>query len=201
MAWVEVLQPQSSLRQVRFYRQTRQGWLHTAPHARFWQDPVELAFGRVLVRADRRDLPAIEPQVAHIVDVVDDVCATLDCPADVGLEVHFAQHDVPPGLSGTVLTLSSPWLTGISVDGSWDEGYARSLTYWVVYGLVSQIVRSDYGERWRPSPAYPPDPTREELLHVCATLHSHSGRYSADARPEMLGVMWGACSLQGFAEQ
>ena len=198
VAWVEVVQPQTLLRQARFYRQTRQGWLHTAPHDRFWQDPVELALGRVLVRTHRRDLPAIQPQVAHIVDVVDDVCATLDCPADVGLKVRFTHHDVPPELSDTVLTLASPWLTGISVDGSWDEGYARSLTYWVVYGLASQVVYDDCDELWWPD-AFPPHAACEEMLRACATLYSRSGRHGEDERPETLSEVRDACNIQGFA--
>ena len=196
VAWVEVVQPQMSLRQVRFYRQTRQGWLHTAPRAEFWQDPLELALGRVIVRAHRRDLPTIESQVAHIVDVVDDVCAILYCPADVGLEVRFSHRDAPPRLSGTVLTLASPWLTGISVDGAQDERYARALTYWVVVGLASQMVRHDEG-LW-PYPAFPPYAAREEMLHACAILYSRSGRHGADALPDTLGAVRDTCRPPGF---
>jgi hypothetical protein len=202
VAWVEVVQPhQRSLRQVRFYRQTCQGWLHTAPHAGFWQHPVELVRGRVLVRAHRRDLPYLGLQVAHIVEVVDDVCAVLDCPADVGLEIGFTHHDVPPRLSGGALMLASPWLTGVPVDDARDESSSHALTYWVVYGLASQMVRPDYDERWRPNPAYPHYARREDLLHACATLYSRGGRHGEDAPPEMLGPMQDACRPRGFVTQ
>jgi hypothetical protein len=198
VAWVEVIAPQAGLRQVRFYRQTRQGWLHTAPHVAFWQDPVELVRGRVLARAHRRDLPHIEPQVAHIVGVVEDVCAILNCPADAGLEVHFSHHDVPPRLSGTALVLPSPWLTGVPVDEAWDVVYARTLTYWTVYGLASQVVYYGCDNLWWPD-AFPPDPACKEMLRTCATLYSRSGRHGEEALPEILGPMQDACRLQGFA--
>ena len=198
VAWVEVVQPEAGLRQVRFYRQTRQGWLHIAPHGRFWQDPVELVSGRVRVRAHRRDLSVIEPQVAHIVDVVDDVCETLSCPADVGLEVHFTHHDGPPMLSGRVLTLTSPWLTGIFVDGSWDDAYARTLTDWVMYGLVSQVVCYNCDELWWPAlPA--PGAACKEVRCAWPTLDSHGVRYGADALPETVGAMRNTCRPPGFA--
>jgi hypothetical protein len=80
VAWVEVITDEGSLRQVRFYRQTDQGWLHTAPHVEFWKKPVELRYGKVLVRAHERDLPYVEPAVAHKVmpgievDCVEKVC-------------------------------------------------------------------------------------------------------------------------------
>jgi len=199
VAWVEVVQPQASQRQARFYRQTPQGWLHTAPHSRFWQDPVEWTSGRVHVRACRRDLPYIEPQVLHIVEVVDDVCAILDCSAEVGLEVRFTHHDGLPRLSGAALTLPSPWLTGVPVDEAKDGAHVRALTYWTVYGLASQMVCADYDTRWKPSPAYPQDPTREEMLHTCAVLYSRGGRYGEEALPETLGPMQDGCGLQGFA--
>lgn len=177
VAWVEVVQRQTALHQARFYRQTPQGWLHTAPCAVFWRDPVELASGRVRVRAHQRDLPVIDPQVAHIVDVVDDVCAILDCPADVGLEVNFIYHAAPPRLSVSVLTLASPWLTGISVDGSRDEEYARALTYWVVYGLASQMVRYDEG-LW----SYPPFLRTRRVRRCCTPAPSCTAAAAGTAR-------------------
>jgi len=198
VAWVEVVQPQTALRQVRFYRQTCQGWLHTAPRAAFWRDSVEWTSGRVLVRAHRRDVPHIEPPVAHIVDVVDDVCATLDCPADVVLEVRFSFYDGLPMLSDRVLTLASPWLTGVPVDAARDGAYLHALTYWAAYGIASQMVRYD-DDPWQPDPTYPPDPARKEMLHTCAALYSRGGRHGEDARPEMLGPMQDGCSLRGFA--
>jgi hypothetical protein len=197
VAWVEVAQPQASLRQVRFYRQTPQGWLHTAPRGQFWRDPVEWPAGRVVVRACRHDLPHLEPVVTHIVGVVDDLCATLGCPADVGLEVHFSHHDGPPALSGAVLTLPSPWLTGVPVDEARDVAYVRALTYWTAYGIVSQMVRYD-DDPLQPDPTYPPDPAREEMLRTCAALYSRSGRYGEDALPEVLGPMQDGCGLKGF---
>jgi hypothetical protein len=197
VAWVEVVQPQAALRQVRFYRQTRQGWLHTAPHARFWQDPVEWVLGRVHVRAARRDLSVIEPTVAHVVAIVEDTCATFDCPRDVRLELRFSHHDVPPRLSGTMLTLASPWLAGIPVDGSLDEGYARDLTYWVVYGLASQMIRANYDDPGKPDAADPPDVAHEEMLRACLTLYSRGGQHSADA----LHAMRDACRSPEFVAQ
>jgi len=186
VAWVEVAQTQASLRRVRFYRQTPQGWLHTAPHARFWQHPVKVVRGRLFVRAHQRDLPHIELQVAYIVGVVEDVCAILDCPVDVSLEVRFTHHDGPPSLSGSVLTLASPWLVGIPVD----EEDLRSLTYWAAYGIASQVAHND--ECWWPNPPVPPDVSGEGL-HLWTALYSRSDRYDKDVVSEMLGAMRDTC--------
>ena len=42
IAWVEVIAGQEPVRQVRFCRQTELGWMHTAPRAAFWGDPVDI---------------------------------------------------------------------------------------------------------------------------------------------------------------
>jgi hypothetical protein len=57
VAWVEVTTGQGAVRQARFYRKTPWGWKHTAPRTAFWQEALELDYGRVIVRAHERDQP------------------------------------------------------------------------------------------------------------------------------------------------
>jgi hypothetical protein len=145
VAWVEVITGQDPVRQVLFYRQTELGWKHTAPRGAFWANPVELAYDGVIVRYHKRDLPYIESLVEHIVKVVGDVCASLDCPPDSVLEVDFATEMSPNGplaLSEDTLTLASPWLSGIPIEGAWSDKDLNTVTYWVIYAKTAQFMRS-----------------------------------------------------------
>lgn len=145
VAWVEVVAAPDAARQARFYRQTERGWLHTAPRDAFWQGRIARTYGQVTIRAHQRDLPHIEPLVAHILSVAESVSEALGGTADSVLGVDFLTENLPyrsPGLVGDVLALPSPWLTGIPVDGRWDEKYLQELSYWVTYGIAAQVMRS-----------------------------------------------------------
>jgi hypothetical protein len=144
VAWVEVVNDRESVRQARFYRQTGRGWVHTAPRVEFWKDPVELVYGKVIVLAHERDLPYIEPLVAHILQVVKDTGTMIgSSAASTLLEIEFSIEvpaDELPDLSGDVLTLASPWLTGMPIEGAWDGEYLEKAAYWVAYAMVSQSI-------------------------------------------------------------
>ena len=153
VAWVEVALGENALRQARFYRQTDLGWVHTAPQAEFFGEPVEMAYGPVTVLAHQRDLPHLETLAGHILQTVEDLGARLGAPPDGALVIEFApgpsSHPLPH-LSGDKLTLASPWLSGIPSQGAWDRAYLEELTYWVAYGVASRFMRSsgevDLGE-------------------------------------------------------
>ena len=153
VAWVETAVERGTARQVRFYRQTDLGWIHTAPRAEFWRSPVELVYDNVVVRGHRRDLPYVEPLIRHAQAVLARVCAELDCPADLKVELHFVVRRSMAGLparSGNRVVLPSPWLSGIPVAERWDEGYLDELTSQVAHGAVSQLAGSAADERaWK----------------------------------------------------
>jgi hypothetical protein len=129
IAWVEVITGRDTVRRARFYRRTDRGWLHTAPRFEFWKEPVKLEYGNVTVRAHRRDLPHIEPLVAHIAHVTGDVRAVLGDAADGKLVVDFVIDDPSarfPDLVEGELVLASPWLVGIPVEGPWTQRTSRN---------------------------------------------------------------------------
>jgi hypothetical protein len=142
VAWVEVVNGRDQVVQVRFYRRTDRGWKHTAPQPEFWQEPVELGYGNLSVRCHRRDLPHIEPLVEHVRTVLSDVCAMAGCPVENALELDVVPASTPTALSGSRLVLASPWLTGIPADGTWDQAYLDTLTYWVTYQVVERAART-----------------------------------------------------------
>jgi len=96
----------------------------------------------VIVRYRQRDHPHVEPLIEHILDVLTDVCTTLDCPPEGTLEIGFSPADAPPHLVGHVLTLPSPWLSGIPLEGGWDQATLDELAYWATYRAAAQSVRS-----------------------------------------------------------
>jgi hypothetical protein len=145
IAWVEVIEDQDSTLQARFYRQTEAGWKHTVPRIEFWNAAIELTYGNLVFRYHRRDEPYIDELVEHLYRAFNGVCLRLGCPADSTMEVNFAVEypgGPPPYLRDDVLTLASPWLSGIPTDGAWDEAYLNELTFWAAYGAASQSIRS-----------------------------------------------------------
>ena len=147
VAWVEVAAGRGAepVRQARFYRRTDLGWKYAAPQADFWGDAVERQVGSVLFHARERDVPHIEPLIAHMSRVADDVGVALGHSMAITLEVNFSTQMTPgnlPSFSGRTLTLPSPWLSGIPLDGTWEQAYLNQLTYWTVYGVATQYLRS-----------------------------------------------------------
>lgn len=183
VAWVQVISGQEPLRQVRFYRQTELGWQHTAPHVEFWQEPVELAYDSLIVRCHERDLPYIEPLVEHVLAVFADVCAMLDCPSDAGLEIDFVAENPGvrlPSAAGDTLTLPSPWLSGIPLDGVWDTAVFDELTDWVTHMVASEFALDDAYQKLNPVQE-PPGPNTPPCCHswnsrICGASCSE-GRY------------------------
>ncbi len=152
VAWVEVIEGDPPVYRVRFYRRTDLGWKHTAPHPAFWQRAEQERYGRVTVRTYRRDRPYVDALLERIAQAEAEVCETIDCPTTSRLEVAFSV-DAPPlaqsyldaseGAQGNDrLVLSTPWLSGIPVDGSADDTEA---IYWVTYALSSRAMRATLG--------------------------------------------------------
>jgi len=142
VAWAElILRPQDA-RQVRFYRQTAQGWLHTAPDAFYWGDALTQAHGQITVHCRERDLPHLDPLIAHIATVDHDLCAVLGWPAEDRLSVQFIPRSIRPTILDDRLVLASPWLSGIPAGGMWEQGYLDELDYWVTYARAAQFARA-----------------------------------------------------------
>ena len=151
VAWAEVIEGQSPVRRVRFYRRTDLGWKHTAPRDEFWNVAIELHYGDLLARYHRRDAPDIDLLIEHIYQVYDDVCTQIECPADNRtLTVNFVTQ-VPglegtgelPRLDGSQLFLPSPWLSGLPVGETWDASYLQELTHWAAYAAAAKAIRTD----------------------------------------------------------
>ena len=155
VAWVEVIEGQSLVRRARFYRQTEQGWVHTAPRAGFWGAAIELRYGDMVFLYHRRDQPYVDPLVEQIADAVNHVCATLGCTIPEGadreelLRVDFSVHASPGEplrIKDGALTLPSPWLTGISLDGTSSQAYLNELTYAVTHEMTARYLRALTGK-------------------------------------------------------
>ncbi|MBL7202244.1 MAG: hypothetical protein ISS56_19055 [Anaerolineae bacterium] len=152
-AWVEVVEGSSLTRRVRFYRKTNLGWRHTAPLKAFWRDPIKTRFGAVIVQYHGRDQPHIDPLLDLISTVSDQVCDELVyCAAANRMTVEFATEapplqspylEVRPGNEqSNRLLISSPWLSGISTDDTWDETYLKELTYSLTYAIAAGVAHS-----------------------------------------------------------
>jgi len=155
VVWVEVLEGEPRVRRARFYRQTELGWKQTAPRVEFFQLPVQLRYGALTFWYHRRDEPYVDPLIERIHETVGQVCATVDCPGLSELQVVFSvdvRPDQPPELRDNVLTLPSPWLSGIPADGAWTEEHLRQLTYRVSSELTTSAARTAEA----PSPALIP---------------------------------------------
>jgi hypothetical protein len=142
-AWVQVIVAQEAMRQVRFYRRTDLGWKRTAPDAAFWGEPVELTYGQVVVRGHERDLPYVLPLAEHISQVHVDVCKVLNCAPDSVFRANIVVEmsaDSLPSYREDILTLASPWLSGVPLKGTWDEATLDELAYWVIYATALREI-------------------------------------------------------------
>jgi hypothetical protein len=152
VAWVQVLEGQPPVRKVRFYRQTDLGWRRTAPRPQFWETAIRVQYGELFVQYHEKDAPDVVYLEELIATTYANVCATTLCPATNTLIVDFTieppVYQSPylisdPGPEGRDrLFLSSPWLSGLPVEGSWDEGYVERLTHAVAYATVTRAMRS-----------------------------------------------------------
>jgi hypothetical protein len=158
VAWVEVVEDDGSpVRQVRFYRRTDRGWLHTAPRPDFWGGLVQQRYDKIVVRYHKRDRPYIDPLLEHIVSNADNVASNLLYALPIGrAKVDFvieyarllrARDAETLYVQDDRIVLLSPWLSGIPIDRTWDEASLDELTYHVAHGLASTATRSsDYRE-------------------------------------------------------
>ena len=169
VAAVEVIEGQTPVRRVRFYRRTSTGWKHTAPSASFWETAVELTYGDIVFLYHQRDEPHIDTLTQHIFQVFDDVCAELRCDPHISLQVDFA---IAPDLNTPAylpeegrLVLLSPWLAGIPVSGTWEASYLQELTYWTAYATFLQPLRHALTPQ--------PGPFQRALADEYATWRSH----------------------------
>jgi hypothetical protein len=105
----------------------------------------------------------------------------LGSPLQSPLEVQFsieAPADRLPGLSGGKLTLASPWLSGMPVEGAWDRAYLDELTYWVTYAVASRLAHLADDDA--------PDQFQMAILDEYAIL---SGRKDVDQAPILRRVV------------
>jgi hypothetical protein len=152
VAWVEVVEGRPFVRQVRFYRQTDWGWKHTAPRESFWGEEVTLRADQFVARYRARDEPHVRPYLERIQEITENVCGALECLPRSTLEVDFTVDtpvfDTPYLLSeqrhrgSDKLLLSSPWLSGIPVDGGAPDAQLDRLTHWTTYAIAARAVRA-----------------------------------------------------------
>jgi hypothetical protein len=128
---------------VRFYRRTEGGWLHTAPRAAFWRDPVERTYGAVTVHCHERDQEQVEPLAQVVAQAYGEACEQIDCPAERRLEVRFEIEPAlvdAPRLSPGEVQLASPWLSGVAADGKPDRAALEQIRDWGRWAAAAQSV-------------------------------------------------------------
>lgn len=170
VAWVQVIEGDPAVRRVRFYRQTDKGWLHTAPDIKFWRNSVEHDYGDQLVfRYHQWDQPYIDPLVDQLGEAFAELCASAGCPGDAKFTILF--YPVEAGSDAQAnLTLPSPWLSGIPVEGDWSGQYdetavaalTRRVSAWASTGGTAQgrvQGRMMAEERWLGLPVNTPEVT------------------------------------------
>lgn len=156
-AWVEVIEGEPPVRRARFYQQTDAGWKHTAPRTAFWGRLLRDERQGLTLLYHERDRPHVEPAVERIEEAAVDVCETIYCPVVSELTVTFST-EAPPyerpylqsdeGHQGDdALTVSSPWLTGIPIDGAPDH---RELVYWTAHTLATRAIRATTNQALNP---------------------------------------------------
>jgi len=177
VAWAEVISAPARVRQVRFYRRTEQGWLHTAPDASYWGDALEQRRDGVTMCCRERDLPYLEPLIEHAVAVDSALRTTLGCPAAEPLILQFVPYDTSPMLLDDRIVLSSPWLSGIPSEGGWKQEYLEELAYWATYARASQFVLSN--EKTQAGEIRPPNEVQQAVLGEYAALYSRRGAAEA----------------------
>jgi hypothetical protein len=127
VAWVQVIEGVPPVRRVRFYRQTDQGWQHTAPVLAYWQDFVIHEVGDQLVLYyHERDRPYVDPLIEELGQAFYRICATAGCDQEERFEVLF--YPAPADVSVHAdLAIPSPWLSGIPVEGAWSETHRAAI--------------------------------------------------------------------------
>jgi len=182
------------MRQVRFYRRTEQGWLHTAPDGSYWGKDVAQTRDGVRVHCRERDLPYLQPLVEQVIATDRALCATLGCPAADPLVLQFVPYSTSPALLDDRVVLSSPWLSGIPSQGEWEPRYLDELAYWAIYARASRFVCSS--REGQVGEIKPLNEVQQAVLGEYAALHSH--RSAAEA--PLLGRIAGAYG-RGAVEQ
>jgi hypothetical protein len=129
VAWVQVLEGDPPVRRVRFYRQTEQGWLHTAPDLEFWQGPVEHHHGEQLAfYYHERDQPYIDSLVEQVSDAFYRACAFVGCRREERFKI-LIYPEYPESDFSFDLALPSPWLSGIPAEDEAIERVPRAVLY------------------------------------------------------------------------
>ncbi len=151
VAWVEVVEGDPAVRRARFYRQTDQGWKHTAPRDDFWGVAIQLNYGDIVFLYHRRDQPYVDPLVDGIVKTFDEACAELGCTTGQVPEFNFAIQAAsgrPPTVQEDIFMLDSPWLAGILLDETQPPPYQRQLEYAIAYQIASDYLQSLTGREY-----------------------------------------------------
>jgi hypothetical protein len=186
VAWAEVVSGAQRIRQVRFYRKTEQGWLHTTPDGSYWGDALEQTHDGLTIHYRERDLPYLEPLIQHAIAVDSELCAMLDCPAADRLALQFIPHSMSPALLDDRIVLTSPWLTGLPSESGWDQGYLDELAYWVAYARASQFVRPDAGKQSGETRSL--NEVQQAILSEYAALYSHRAAAYAPLLRRIVGA-------------
>jgi len=152
-AWAVVSEGDPPRLRARFYRRTDVGWRHTAPDPAFWREPVQVQRPGIAIRYHQRDEPHIAPLLQQIWSTLSELDAVLRYwPLTGRLHIEFAvtTHALQApyvvhrtGSPDTRLVLSSPWLSGIPVDGEWTTSELQRLRYWVTYAALSARAGED----------------------------------------------------------
>lgn len=212
VAWVEVIEGTPAVRRMRFYRQTSQGWLHTAPDPAFWGEEVQLDVGdRLTLRCRERDWPYVAPLVEQLEQDLAQVCATMGCPPKLVLTVvNYASER-----SRGDIAFPSPWLSGIPADGSsWLSSVStieypgESVKQAVLHALVDRIASERFWDKqlWQDTPLatilqeyviwlHDRDPSRVPLLGRIVAQHGE------DALPAVFDSLSRRPSMSEFLSE
>jgi hypothetical protein len=205
VAWVQVVEGQPPVRRMRFYRRTSRGWKHTAPQDSFWQQPIRVRYGNVFVNYRKRDQTYVAPLEAHIAQLVDEICAVvMHCTALNRLEIDFSSQASAIVFSDPRnelerrgrLVLSSPWLSGIPVEGTFGMPYRDGLRYWVAYGIMTRATSSSSTRELTPlqraiSDEYAAWYDSQDLAHA-PTLRRVVEQHGMDVLPNMFFSLKGS---------
>jgi hypothetical protein len=149
VAWVQVVEGDPPIRRVRFYRQTDQGWLHTAPDPDFWQEPVEHHHGEQLAfYYHKRDQPYIDSLVDQVSDAFYQVCGFGGCRKDERFRI-LIYPEYPKGDLLFDLALPSPWLSGIPVDEDASERVPHAVLYAVERAVMAWATTGEPVTQYR----------------------------------------------------
>jgi multiple sugar transport system substrate-binding protein len=220
VAWVEVVEDNDPVRRMRFYRQTDRGWLHTAPDPAFWGVPIEARFERLFVRGirqervlpgerlivryHRQDQSHLDPIVDRLGEVFYEVCATVGCPEHEVFQAIFVAWPPPRYVPRHIILLSSPWIDGIPVEGTYAERAMEASVYALAHRVasasMSHYVFASRALRAAIVDEYTTWVSTGDLAQT-PLLRRFVARHGVDALPELFAWLGQAHSAADFLAQ